>query len=148
MDNFELKLKEEDEIIKELFNFSGNETLLQHLKEVFTNLIKNSKNGLNYFILLLNFYSKCRPYQHKVSKQLVECIYSCFTEQINEIRQDIKKITPLKFIIFPEEFPIKENEQQKEMFLLLQKDDIDGFISFLSNNPTIDITKEHEVVFL
>ena len=35
-------LKEEDEIIKELSNFSGNETLLQHLNEVFTNLIKNS----------------------------------------------------------------------------------------------------------
>ena len=28
------------------------------------------------------------------------------------------------------------------MFLLLQKDDIDGFILFLSNNPTIDITEE------
>ena len=31
------------------------------------------------------------------------------------------------------------------MFLLLQKDDLDGFISFLSNHPTIDITKEQEL---
>ena len=31
------------------------------------------------------------------------------------------------------------------MFLLLQKDDIDGFNSFLSNNTTIDITKEQEL---
>ena len=31
------------------------------------------------------------------------------------------------------------------MFLLLQRDDNDGFISFLSNNPTIDITKEQKL---
>ena len=34
--------------------------------------------------------------------------------------------------MFPEEFPIEENKEQKEMFLILQKDYIDGFIS-----PTI-----------
>ena len=42
-------------------------------------------------------------------------------------------------------FPINESKEQKEIFLLLQKDDIDGFISFLSKNPTIDITEEQEV---
>ena len=31
--------------------------------------------------------------------------------------------------MFPEEFPIEENKEQKEMFLILQKDYIDGFIS-------------------
>ena len=45
--------------------------------------------------------------------------------------------------MFPEEFPMNESKQN-EMFLLLEKDDIDGFISFLSKNPTIDITKEHK----
>ena len=51
--------------------------------------------------------------------------------------------------MFPEDFPIDESkEQQKEMFLLLQKDDIDGFVSFLSNTPTegpVDITEEQKV---
>ena len=51
----------------------------------------------------------------------------------------------LKFIIFPEEFPIIENKEQKEMFFILEKDDIDGFLSFLSNNPKIDITKEQDL---
>ena len=50
-----------------------------------------------------------------------------------------------KNCIFPEEFPKNENKEQQEMFLLLQNDDIDGFISFLSKNPTIDITKEQKV---
>ena len=38
------KLKEENENYKELFNFYGEEAHLKHLKEVFTNLIKNSNN--------------------------------------------------------------------------------------------------------
>ena len=31
------------------------------------------------------------------------------------------------------------------MFLLLQNDDTDGFISFLSNNPTLDLTEEQKL---
>ena len=140
----EMKLKEENENNKELFNFSGFQ--LKHMKELFTNYIRNSKNGLNYFISFLDFYSKCRPHQHTVSKELVECIYSCFSEEIEEIKQNIKEDTEvLTFIMFPEEFPINKNKEQNEMFLLLQKDDIDGFISFLSKNPTIDITKEQKL---
>ena len=42
-------------------------------------------------------------------------------------------------------FPINESKEQKEIFLLLQKDDIDGFISFLSKNPTFDITKKQNL---
>ena len=37
------------------------------------------------------------------------------------------------------------HKEHNEMFLLLQTDDIDGFKSFLSKNPTIDITKEQEL---
>ena len=146
MSDIESKLKEENEFIKELFNSNGDEAQLQHLKEVIQNFIKQSKqtNFSNYLIGLLNFYSACRPHQQHFTKELVECIYSCFPEQINEIQQFIKSYNSeynfLKFIIFPEEFPMNESKEQKEMFLLLQKDDIDGFLSFLSNNPTIDIT--------
>ena len=147
MSEFESKLKEENENYKKLFNFKGSETQMKYFKKTLTNFIKNSKNnGPNYIILLLNFYSKCRPCHHRVSKELVECVLSCFPEQFDEIQQYIKENTDiLKFIIFPEEFPIKETKEQKEMFLLLQKDDVDGFISFLSKNPTIDITKEQEL---
>ena len=137
-----MKLKEENVIIKELFNFNGGETKLKHLKKSFINFIKISKSEPNFFVNLLYSYSKCRPNQQYVSRELVECIYFCFPEKMNEIQQKIKRSPILNFIIFPEEFPIKESEPQKEMFLLLQKDDIDGFISFLSNNPTIDITKK------
>ena len=109
-------------------------------------ILLDTKHNLNYFIKILEFYSRCRPHQHNVSTELSKCIYSCYPEQINQIQQKIKDNTDvLKFIIFPEEFPMKENELRKEMFLLLQKDDIDVFISFLSKNPTIEITKEQKV---
>ena len=145
MCEFESKLKEENEINKELFNFNGDETQHKHLKDVFTNYIKNSKNVSKYFINLLEYYSKCRPNQHNICKKIVECVISCFPEQNNEIQQFIKSTQILEYIIFPEDFPIKGNKEQKEIFSLLQKDDIDGFISFLSNNPTIDITEEQTV---
>ena len=101
-----------------------------------TILIKNSKNGSIFFINLLDFYALRRPHNHHVPTELVECVYPCFPGQINEIQQNIKNASILKFIIFPEEFPINESEQQKEMFLILQKDDTDEFISFLSKNTS------------
>ena len=128
MSEIETKLKEENEFIKELFNFNGNEAQLKNLKEMIT----NKQNSPNYFIQLLEYYSKCRPNHHNVSRELTECIYSCFQEQINEIQQYIRKTTKifkipymLKFIMFPEEFPINENKEQQEMFSLLQIDDVD-----------------------
>ena len=146
MSKSESKLKEENEITKGLFNFNGDETQLKPLREILNNFIKISKNDSIYFIVLLEHYSKCRPNQQHVSRELVEYVYFCFPEQINDIQQYIKDNTYiLKFIIFPDEFRIKENKEQNEMFLLLQKDDIDGFISFLSKNPTIDITEEQEL---
>ena len=118
------------------------ELQLKYFKEM---IQKNSKNCLNYFIDFLDFYSKCRPHQQHFLKELIKCVYTSFTEQITEIQQEIKYTEILKFIIFPEEFPINESKEQNEMFLLLEKDAIDGFISFLSNNPTIDITKEQKL---
>ena len=103
-----------------IFKFNGGDPQLKHLKEVFTHIINNSKKGPNEFIDLVNFYSRCRPNQHNISRELIECIYSSFTEQIDEIQQYIKQFTYLlKIIMFPEEFPVDEDEQQKEMFLLL-----------------------------
>ena len=134
-------IKKESKNITEIFNFDGNKDQLKHIKDVFTNMIKNSKNEPKYYITFLERYSKCRVKQHDVSRELVECVYSCFPEQINEIKQNIKKTKFLKYIIFPEEFPIEGSEEQKEMILLLQRDDLVGFLSFLSKNPTIDITK-------
>ena len=145
MSEVEVKLKEQNEIYKELYNYNGGEDQLKHLKEVFTNFIKNSNNESYVFISLLDFYSKCRPWQHRVSKELVECIYSCFPEQIDDVQNCIEESNFLNCIIFPEEFPMEENKEQYEMLLLLQKDDIDGFISFLSNHPTIDIISEQEL---
>ena len=128
MSEIETKPKEENDFNKELFNLNLDKVSLTHIKE----MIKMSKNGPKYFIDLFDHYSKCRPHQHNVCKELVDCVYSCFPEQINEIQQNIRNTEILKFIIFPEEFQINENKEQKEMFSLLQKDDIDGFISFLS----------------
>ena len=103
MIEIESRMKEENENNKELFNFQGDEA---QLKELYTNYIKNSRNGLNYFIQFLEHYYKCRTNQNHISKELVECIYYCFPEQINEIQQKIKNTEILKFIIFPEEFPM------------------------------------------
>ena len=144
MSEYEI-LEEEKKFIKELFNSSGDEEQIKHLNEIFTNYITNSNNDLLYFIYLLNYYSKCRPHQQHVSKKLFDFVCSCFSEQNNEIQQNIKNTSILKFVIFPEEFPKNESEELKEIFLLLQKDDIDGLISFLSRKPTIDITKNQKL---
>ena len=75
----EANLKEENESIKRLFN--GNITQINQFKEK----IKNSKNGQLYFIGLLNHYSFDRPHQHNLSKELVNYVFSCFPEQINDV---------------------------------------------------------------
>ena len=43
-----------------------------------------------YQCCLINLYSFCRPTQQNVSKELVECVCSCFPEQINEIQENLK----------------------------------------------------------
>ena len=53
----ECQFKEENENIKKLFYFNGDETQIKHLKEVFSNFNKNSKNGANYFARQLYFFS-------------------------------------------------------------------------------------------
>ena len=111
MKKIEHELKENNETIKELFNFNGGESQLNHLIEIFTNYIMNSKNGPKFFIDLLNFYSRCRLFHHGVSKKLTNYVFSCFPEQINEIQKYIKNANILKFIIFPEEFPIEVTKQ-------------------------------------
>ena len=67
-------MKEENEFMKELFNLSVGKAQLTHLKE----MIKRSKNGPNYFLRLLDHYSQYSPHQSNLSKELIECIYSCF----------------------------------------------------------------------
>ena len=140
-------IERENEFIKTLFNFTKiQEKSSSDLNNQFLSFLQNSQNGPNYFIKLIDHYSFCRPQYHDLSQLFVKSIFSCFPETIEENKTFLKSQTYLlKFIIFPEEFPINENKELKEMFLLLQKDDIDGFISFLSNNPTIDITKEQKL---
>ena len=146
MSEIEAKLKEANDNSKELFNFNGYEAQQKNIKELFSTYLRNSKNDINSFIRFIEHYSKCRPNLPNVSEELVECMFSCFPDQINIIQQNIRRDTLfLKLIIFPEEFLISENKEQDEMILLLQKDDIDGFFSFLSKNPTIDLTKEQEL---
>ena len=90
MSDVDTKIKEGNEHIKELFLFNGDNTQLKHIKELFLNYIRKSDNGPRFFILFLEHYSLSRPNQHHVSKELIECIYSYFQEQINEIQQYIK----------------------------------------------------------
>ena len=143
MSETEFKLKEENKFIKELFNSNGDETQFKHIKE----MIQHSIISSTFVIKLLDIFSKYRPHHHNISKQLIECVYSRFPGQIDEIQEYIKRTynVILKYIKFPEEFPIEGSKEQQEMFLLLQQDDIDGFILFLSNHPTIDITKQQKL---
>ena len=83
MSEIESSLNEENLFLKELFNFNRDKAQLAHLKD----FIRNSKNDSTYFIDLLEIYSECRPNQQSVSRELVDCIYSCFPDQINEIQQ-------------------------------------------------------------
>ena len=110
MSDLESKIKEENEHIKELFNFNGDETQLKSLKELFTKFILNSNNGPNYFLKLLEHYSLCRPHEHHISRELIECVYSCFPEQINEIQHIIKR----GYLKFSDSSYFQKNSQHKE----------------------------------
>ena len=136
-------LKKENEIIQEFFNSNDEETHLKRIKEVLTNYVqKNLQNGSSYFIQFLDYFSKCRTHQQQFFTELIHCIISCYPEEADEIHQFIKIYTDnLKNVLFPEECLNKPTE----LCLFLQKDDCDGFVSFLSKNPTIDITKEQEL---
>ena len=124
MSNFDSKVKEENENIKELFNFNGDETQLKHIQEI----IKKNESGYNYSIQLIEFYTICRPRQIPFSKQLVEYVFSCFPEHVNEIVENMKPRNQiLNFVMFPEENLEDENKKQNEMFLFLQNDDVKGF---------------------
>ena len=114
MTEIESWLKEENRFIKELFNFNGTEAQLTHIKVM---IEYSEKDPSYYFFKLLNFYSKCRPHHQGVSKELVDCICSCFPEQILEIKRKIIEyritLDILKFIMFPEEFSIEVTKEQK-----------------------------------
>ena len=73
MNEIETKLKKENEINKELFNFNGDELQLNDIKQ----MMMNSQNDPDYYIKLFDHYSFCRPNQQHISKELGECIYSC-----------------------------------------------------------------------
>ena len=60
MSEIESKLIGENEKTKELFNFHGDETQHKHIKECFADVLRNSKNSPNYFIILLENYSCCQ----------------------------------------------------------------------------------------
>ena len=83
--------KEEILFLKELFSFNGSESQLKNIKELFLNLIQKSKPGPKYFIDLFDYYTKCKPQQQQISKELFEYVYSCFPDQINEIQQCIQE---------------------------------------------------------
>ena len=71
MSEIESKIQEENEIIKKLFNFNGDDAQLKHIKEIFPDFIKNSKNGPKYFISFFDIYSMRRPRQRSVSRELL-----------------------------------------------------------------------------
>ena len=88
MSDFESKIKEANELIKEIFNPNGSQTQLKHIIEVFINLIKIAthnvghitivfpKNSLNVFILV----SQNKPMRfNKTSKETeIFSNLSCF----------------------------------------------------------------------
>ena len=49
MSLIESKIKQDNEFIKKLFNFHEDEATHEDLKEIFSNLIKNSQNDSKYF---------------------------------------------------------------------------------------------------
>ena len=71
-------LKSDSILIKELFNFNGDEGKLQDLKKSFLNEMSNSPNGPFYFIKLFDYYAQVRSYHSRVVKQLVDCVFFTF----------------------------------------------------------------------
>ena len=87
-------IERENEFIKTLFNFSlfQEKNSADRINKILS-FIKNSKNGPNYFINLLEYYSLCRPQNLDISKLFVKCIFFCFLETTEQIKTFIKKQT-------------------------------------------------------
>ena len=87
----ESRLNKENENIKKLFNFNRDEATLNQIKET----IQHSESGPQYLINLLEYYSKCRPHEHDVCKELVEYVFSLFNERTNEFEQHVNDLLGL-----------------------------------------------------
>ena len=98
-------IEKDNEFIKNLFNFSQfQERNYINLILQISSFIQNSKNGPNYFIKLIDYYSLCRPTFPNFSKLFVNCVFSCLPETTEENKTFIKYQTKaLKYIIFQEE---------------------------------------------
>ena len=83
MSEIESQLKKENEIIKHIFDFNGDKTQIDIIKEIFINFIKNSENSLRFFLFFLNDYAIARPQLTHVSRELVYCIFICFPDNID-----------------------------------------------------------------
>ena len=146
----------ENELIKTLFNFSKfqekNSAAL--INQILT-FLQTSKNGPDYFIKLIDYYSLCRPQYPNLSKLFVQSIFFCFPETTQQNKTFIKKQTEaLKNIIFPEEFQqnttnnpmkglkleflqkIEELEKKmNDLSSLIENDDDDSLDSFIKSHP-------------
>ena len=80
-------LEQENTVVKELFNFTGDQSQLSGILDSFSNLIKQI-NDLRHSLILLNHYCKTRPYQRKFARQFMDCIYNSFPDS-DEIIHDI-----------------------------------------------------------
>ena len=108
-------IERENEFIKTLFNFTTlqEKNYSDRITKI-VSFLQNSKNGPNYFIQLIDYYSLCRPQHSDLSKLFIKCIFFCFLETTEQNITFLKKQTDvLNSIMFPEELQQKITTSQK-----------------------------------
>ena len=96
-----------NDFVKELFNLNEDETQFNHLKEVFTHSIKNSKNNSIYFIKLLDLIFKYK-----------KCFNLCIRKRIKNFQEDVLNI----FLEELEDAKIEDPLQVKEFACIVKNE--------------------------
>ena len=137
-------VKIDDDFNHKLFQIPNNisEKEIESLTQDFSEYIKATQYNISYYYQLLECFVKIRPKQSNIVHNLIEAILLSFSKTKEEGEMYINTNDLLSIICHPNEEHPKEDEETLTVFELLKDDNIDGFTSFLAENPLFDIKKD------
>ena len=146
-------MKDDILMIKRLFHFHGNEEDMKQLQCQYEKYVIESSNSPHFFARLLDLFVYFRSSFKGFALSLLDITKSIFLNnrakklQIDDHEEALQMIDQLMRILCYISKPTidLENEDAAELFPLLMKDDLEGFISFLARNQNFEISSLQNV---
>ena len=147
-------LKDDILIIRELFS-TDEENDPQNSIKNFSRYIAQSNNDHFYQLSLLEELCKCRPRKKEFIKSLIQCVYSAFPEEKEEIDRNIPfRESGILWGLLNDKEKQLTNSLDSSLFSAIVLDDVEMLISIFANNPSIDanykvkLEKESFIIFV